>query len=142
MLNNVSIVGRLVRDPSLGGTDNARIARFTLAVDRDYVGTDGKRQADFIPCIAWRQKAEFANKHLTKGQLVGVVGRVVTSNYTAKDGTGRTSVEISVDDFYFLSPRGEQNAASTEAATTTATTDTTTYDNTDTDFAVDSDLPF
>ena len=140
MLNNVSLIGRLVRDPSLSGTDNARISRFTLAVDRDYTGADGKRAADFVPCVAWRQKAEFAAKYLSKGQLIGITGRIATSNYTSKDGTGKTSVEVQVNDYYFLSPRGE-HAANTEAATTTATTDTA-YDNTEDNFAVDSDLPF
>ena len=143
MLNNVSIIGRLVRDPSLGGTDHARVARMTLAVDRDYTSADGKRQADFVPCVAWRSKAEFASKYLHKGSLVGITGRIATSNYTSKDGTGKTAVEINVDDFYFLSPRGE-HAASVEAATTTATTDTTTYNDNDTDdsFVADGDLPF
>ena len=56
MLNRVILMGRLVADPELRQTASGiSVASFRIAVDRNYQnkGT-GERQADFIPCVAWR----------------------------------------------------------------------------------------
>ena len=63
MINNVVLIGRLTRDPELRYTpSNVAVATFTLAVNRNFKGVNGEREADFINCIMWRQQAEnFAN---------------------------------------------------------------------------------
>ena len=65
MLNHITIMGRLTRDPELRMTQSqAQVASFTLAVDRDFGGRDGgEKQTDFIDCVAWRQTAEFVSKY-------------------------------------------------------------------------------
>ena len=82
MLNHITIMGRLTRDPELRYTQSQTpVASFTLAVDRDFGSRDGgEKQTDFIDCVAWRQTAEFVSKYFTKGRwpLFPVVSRSVT----------------------------------------------------------------
>ena len=65
MLNHITIMGRLTRDPELRYTQTQTpVASFTLAVDRDYSNRDtNERQTDFIDCVAWRSTAEFVSKY-------------------------------------------------------------------------------
>ena len=55
MINNVVLIGRLTRDPELRYTpSNVAVATFNLAVNRNFKGANGEREADFINCIMWR----------------------------------------------------------------------------------------
>lgn len=61
MLNHITIMGRLTRDPELRRTGNGvAVTSFTVAVDRDIKSSDGETDTDFIDCVAWRQTGEFA----------------------------------------------------------------------------------
>jgi single-strand DNA-binding protein len=97
-------MGRLTRDPELRHTQGAEpkaVARFALAVDRNYTKPDGKRDTDFFEIETWRQKAEFVSKFYKKGQLVCVEGRLQREDWTDKDGVKRTSYRIVADNCYF-----------------------------------------
>lgn len=78
MLNHITLMGRLTRDPELRYTQSQiPVASFRIAVDRDYGSRDGgERQTDFIDIVAWRQTAEFVSKYFTKGSMVAVSGRL------------------------------------------------------------------
>ena len=81
-INNVSLVGRLVRDPDLRKTQsNQSVCSFTIAVNRDYKKKDGKYEADFIGCLAWNQSADFITQYARKGDEVGIKGRIQTRSY-------------------------------------------------------------
>ena len=103
MLNHITLMGRLTRDPELRYTQsNTPVASFTLAVDRDYGGRDGgERQTDFIDCVAWRQTAEFVSKYFAKGSMAVVSGRLQIRDWTDRDGGKRRSAEVVVDTMYF-----------------------------------------
>ena len=103
MLNHITIMGRLTRDPELRYTQSQTpVASFTLAVDRDYGGRDGgERQTDFIDCVAWRQTAEFVSKYFQKGRMAVVSGRLQSRKWQDRDGNNRTSWEVNVDNIYF-----------------------------------------
>ena len=59
MINNVTLVGRLTRDPELRYTpSNIAITTFNMAVNRNFKNQAGEREADFINCMIWRQQAE------------------------------------------------------------------------------------
>ena len=96
MLNHITLMGRLTRDPELRYTQSQTpVASFTLACDRDFGGRDGsERQTDFIDCVAWRQTAEFVSKYFSKGRLAAVDGRLQIREWTDKDGNKRRSAEI------------------------------------------------
>ena len=102
MLNHITIMGRLTRDPELRYTQSQTpVASFTLAVDRDYTGQDGSRETDFIDCVSWRQGAEFVSKYFRKGSMAVVDGRLQSRKWQDRDGNNRTSWEILTDHTYF-----------------------------------------
>ena len=113
MLNHITIMGRLTRDPELRMTQSqTQVASFTLAVDRDFGGRDGgERQTDFIDCVAWRQTAEFVSKYFSKGRMAVVSGRLQSRKWEDRDGNKRVSWEVVADNVYFGEARrdGDSN---------------------------------
>ena len=103
MLNHITLMGRLTRDPELRYTQSQTpVASFTIAVDRDFGSRDGgEKQTDFIDCVAWRQTAEFVSKYFTKGSMAVVSGRLQIRDWTDRDGGKRRSAEVVVDNMYF-----------------------------------------
>ena len=103
MLNHITIMGRLTRDPELRRTGSGvAVASFTVAVDRDFSPKDGgEKETDFIDCVAWRQTGEFVSKYFTKGRMAVVSGRLQIRSWTDKDGNKRRTAEIVADNVYF-----------------------------------------
>ena len=103
MLNHITIMGRLTRDPELRRTGSGvAVASFTVAVDRDFGGRDGgEKETDFIDCVAWRQTGEFVSKYFTKGRMIVVSGRLQIRSWTDKDGNKRRTAEVVADNVYF-----------------------------------------
>ena len=115
MLNHITIMGRLTRDPELRRTGSGiAVASFTLAVDRDFSPKDGgERETDFIDCVAWRQTGEFVSKYFTKGRMIVVSGRLQIRSWTDKDGNKRRTAEVVADNCYFGdSKRDDQGGSS------------------------------
>ena len=103
MLNHITILGRLTRDPELRRTGSGiAVASFSVAVDRDFSGRDGgEKETDFIDCVAWRQTGEFVSKYFTKGSMIVVSGRLQIRSWTDKDGNKRRTAEVVADNVYF-----------------------------------------
>ena len=116
MLNHITIMGRLTRDPELRRTGSGiAVASFTLAVDRDFKGRDGgERATDFIDVVAWRNTAEFVSKYFTKGRMAVVEGRLQIRDWTDRDGGKRRTAEVIADNIYFGDSRrdGESSGGS------------------------------
>jgi single-strand DNA-binding protein len=94
-MNNVSLVGRLTKEPELRKTQSGTsYLKFTVAVDR-MKKEDG---ADFILCSAWRQQAEFIEQYSDKGTLIGVTGHITTGSYEDR-ATGKKvfTTEVTAD---------------------------------------------
>jgi len=111
MLNHITIMGRLTRDPELRRTGTGvAVASFTLAVDRDFSGKDSEeKETDFIDCVAWRQTGEFVSKYFAKGRMAVVSGRLQIRNWTDKDGNKRRTAEVVADNVYFGDSKKDQN---------------------------------
>jgi single-strand DNA-binding protein len=118
MLNHITIMGRLVRDPELRRTGSGvAVASFTVAVDRDFGGRDGgEKETDFIDCVAWRQTGEFVSKYFTKGSMIVVSGRLQIRPWTDKDGNKRRSAEVVADSVYFGDSKKSSEGNSTYQA--------------------------
>ena len=103
MLNHITIMGRLTRDPELRRTGSGiAVASFTVAVDRDFSSKEGgEKETDFIDCVAWRNTGEFVSKYFTKGRMIVVSGRLQIRNWNDKDGNKRRSAEVVADSCYF-----------------------------------------
>lgn len=107
MLNNITLMGRLTRDPELRHTPNGvPVASFALAVGRP-VKESGERQTDFIDVVVWRNTAEFVTKYFTKGQLCALTGRLQIRDWTDKDGNKRRTAEVVADRIYFAGSKPE-----------------------------------
>ena len=102
MLNTITIMGRLVKDPELrhtvGGTS---VATFSLACERDITDKESNRQTDFIDCTAWGKQAEFISQYFGKGSMAIVSGRLELRDWTDKAGNKRRNAEIRVGNIYF-----------------------------------------
>lgn len=111
MINNVVLVGRLVRDVDLKYTNSGKAAtNFTLAVNRDFKNEQGVNEADFISCAAFGKQAENMARFLGKGSLIGVEGRISTRSYQAKDGKTVYVTEVITSKVGFLESKKQGNA--------------------------------
>ena len=109
-MNKVILAGNLTRDPEYQTTPNGvALARFSIAVQRKFVNSDGNREADFINCVAWRSQADFVNKYFKKGSRIGLTGSLQTRSYEANDGSRRTATEVVVEDVEFVGPKQEDS---------------------------------
>ena len=118
MLNHITIMGRLTRDPELRRTGSGvAVASFTVAVDRDFSPKDGgEKETDFIDCVAWRQTGEFVSKYFTKGRMIVVSGRLQIRSWTDKDGNKRRTAEIVADNVYFGDSKRDGDSGSAYSA--------------------------
>ena len=110
-MNNVSMVGRLTREPELRQTQNTgtSVVNFTVAIDRPVKGQD--KTADFIPVVAWEKTAERVAQHVRKGHRVGVTGRLQTRTYETPDGQKRSVMEVVAQRVDFLEPKHDTNGS-------------------------------
>ena len=103
MLNHIVIMGRLARDPELRRTGSGvAVASFTVGVERDFADAQsGKKDVDWIECVAWRNTGEFVSKYFTKGRMIVVSGRLQIRSWTDREGNKRKSAEVVADNCYF-----------------------------------------
>lgn len=113
-MNNVSLVGRLVRDPEVryGQNESVSVAKFSLAVERKYK-RDGEPTVDFINCTVFGKSAEFTEKYFRKGMRVAITGRIQTGSYKNKDGQTVFTTEIIVESQEIAQSKSESNESST-----------------------------
>lgn len=115
MINRAVICGRLVRDPELRRTSNGTpVTSFTVAVNRTFKNSDGQQEADFLNCVAWNKTAEIVDQYCSKGNLVGVEGRLQSRSYQDNQGNNRTVVEIIADQVQFMQSKDSSAAQASE----------------------------
>ncbi len=104
MLNQIVLVGRLVKTPELKVTDNGKkTSVITLAVPRNYKNQDGQYDTDFLECVLWTGIAENTAEYCKTGDMIGVKGRVQSRIIEKEDGTKRKKTEIVAEKVTFLS---------------------------------------
>ena len=87
-MNNVDLIGRLVRDPDVRYTSDTQmaVATFTIAIERPQRQDGGEKQTDFPRITVFGRQAENCEKYLKKGRMVAIQGRIQTGSYKNKDG--------------------------------------------------------
>lgn len=133
-MNKVFLIGNLTRDPELTETSGGvKICRFTLAVSRNYAGSDGERKTDFFNCVTWRSTAENIARYARKGNKLAVGGSIEFRTYEDNKGEKKTATDVIVQDVEFLTPKASdpQNASPQSGRQTSLLLDTD-----------DSDIPF
>lgn len=138
-MNSICITGNLTRDIELKSSQSGlSVCTFTLAVKRPHTA----ETTDFIPCVAWRQGADFLAKYARKGNRVGVTGVLTSRMYEDRDGKKRTFYEVIASAVELLesrakSPNIEQLARKTQPEQVTGI-----FEQEMGDMLSDDDLPF
>ena len=105
-MNLVVIKGRLSRDPEVRTTQSGtQYARLSIAVDRPTKQGE-ERKADFFPCIAWGETADFIGNYFTKGKEILAKGRIQTGKYTTESGENRYTTDVVIDRVEFCGSKG------------------------------------
>lgn len=103
MLNQVTLVGRLTRDPEIKRTmDGNPVTNVTVAINRHFKNQKGELEADFIPCTIWRRAAENTALYCKKGSMVGITGRLQTRHYENQEGKRIYVTEVIADSIQFI----------------------------------------
>ena len=105
-MNQFVGVGRLVAKPEVKESENGKkYINYTIAVQRSYKNADGEYETDFLDVVSFGQVAESTAEYCEKGDIIGVKGRIETSNYEIEDGEKRKSTQIIADRVTFLSSK-------------------------------------
>lgn len=111
MLNRITLQGRFTKDPEIRSTQNQTIfCNFMVACDRNFSGQDGQKQTDFIPCVAWKQKAQFLGQYFHKGDMILLSGMLTSRQYDDQNGQRKTVYEILVDEINFCGSKTQGQA--------------------------------
>ena len=106
MLNQVVLVGRIVKNPELRVTDSGKkVTTVTLAVPRSYKNTSGEYDTDFLDCTLWTNVAENTVEYCQTGDMVGVKGRIQSRIYEDDEGNKNKRTEIVAEKVTFLSSK-------------------------------------
>ena len=104
MLNQVILVGRLVKSPELQLTETGRkMSLITLAVPRSYKNINGEYDTDFLDCTLWTNIAENTAEYCKTGDVIGIKGRVQSRLVEKEDGTKIKKTDIIAEKVTFLS---------------------------------------
>lgn len=115
-MNKVVLIGRITKDIEVKNTSSGMaVAAFSLAVNRDYKNAEGKYDADFINCVAFKQNAETISKYVHKGDKFCVIGKISTRNYDDSNGKKVYVTEVIVDGFEFLEPKKNDDSVNISA---------------------------
>jgi len=105
-INNVTLTGRLTRNPETTTTPSGKaLCKFTLAV-----GRQKNDEVDFIPIVTWNKTAEFASKYFTKGQRVGLKGEIRTRTWDDDDGRKHYATEVVAESVCFMDSKSTPQA--------------------------------
>ena len=103
MLNQVVLVGRLVKTPELQLTENGKkISKITLAVPRSYKNMNGEYETDFLDCTLWTNVAENTSEYCQTGDMIGIKGRIQSRVIEGTDGAKKKKTEIVAEKVTFL----------------------------------------
>lgn len=109
MLNQIVLVGRLVRDPEVRKAKNgSSYSYITLAIPRSYKNVNGEYETDFIDCTLWKLMATNTKEYCKKGDIVGVKGRLESRSYE-KDGETKYVTEVIAERVTFLSSNSKES---------------------------------
>ena len=99
--NNVNLVGRLTKDIEIKKTNSGKeVTTFSLAVNDKKV--NDQQVSFFFNIVAWEQCARYLKQYVSKGDLIGVNGRLTTRSYQNTRGEKVTVTEVVADDVMLL----------------------------------------
>ena len=115
-MNKTILIGRLAKDNDVRyAANNTMVLRNTLAVDRRFK-KEGQQNADFIQIIAFGKSAEFISNYFSKGQKIGIVGRIQTGSYDNAEGKKVYTTDIVVEETDFVESKSNNSQSNTKTA--------------------------
>lgn len=140
MINNFSGVGRMTKDVEIRQTQNGKsVGTFSLAINRSFTNANGKREADFIPCVVFGNQADNMQQYTSKGSLIGVTGRLQHRTYENKEGRNVHVYEIVCQNVSFLETKNSNQQNNQQRGQAQSTSDNP-FDNAND--PIDETLPF
>lgn len=104
MINQVTLVGRLTRNPELRHTgEGTPVANITLAVERSFKNKQGEIETDFVQCTLWKKTAENTVQYCRQGSIIGINGWIQTRSYENNEGNRVYVTEVIADTVKFIS---------------------------------------
>ncbi len=104
MLNQVILIGRLVKKPELRVSEGGvNYIKATLAVQSEFKNKDGEYDTEFLEFTAFGKLAENTSKHCDKGSLLNIVGSLNNNVYKDKNGVNHYQLSIIANKVSFLS---------------------------------------
>jgi single-strand DNA-binding protein len=137
-INKVLLMGNLTRDPQLSYTPNqTAVVDFGIATNRKWVGQDGSQREEtcFVDCRMFGKRAEVINKYCKKGNPLFIEGRLTFDSWEAQDGSKRSKLRVTVENFQFMGGGGGGGAGQT--LQNTSSTDSNAQQQ-----ANEDDIPF
>lgn len=107
-MNKVALVGRLTKDAEVRGEGKKAFAKFTVAVNRPFKNENGDYDADFINCTAFGSTAEFIENWFSKGDPIGITGRIQTGSYENKEGVKVYTTDVVVEGAEFVGSKNDE----------------------------------
>lgn len=115
MLNQIVLVGRLARDIEVKESESGkRVANILLAIPRSFKNIDGGYDTDFIDCVAFDSIAQNTAEYCHKGDIIGVKGRLQSTNYEKEDGSKQNRISTVAEKVTFLSTSRKEPEAERE----------------------------
>lgn len=108
-MNSVQLVGRLAKDIDVRANNDSTVAKFSVAVNREFKNSQGGYDADFISCVAFGKTAEFIAKYFSKGMKIGVIGRIQTGSFTNRDGQKVYTTDVVAEKAEFVESKNAVN---------------------------------
>ncbi len=112
--NKVQLIGNLGNAPEVRNTETGKkLVRFSVATNEQYKNAKGERitETQWHNIIAWGKVADIAEKYLAKGSEVALEGKLVSRNYTDKEGNKKFVTEIQVNELLMLGKATEKLVA-------------------------------
>ena len=85
----------------------ATVAHFDIAVQKKT--SDRNAPPNYFPVTCWGRTADFAEKYLSKGRKVCVVGEPRAHGWIGQDKDAKAEIEMSADEVEFLSPKTSED---------------------------------
>lgn len=102
-LNRVLLIGNVTNDPESRALTNGHFTGFTVATNESWTDKSGQKQerTEWHNIESYGKLAEIAGKHVVKGMLVYVEGKLQTRNWD-DNGQKKYKTVINVDEIKFL----------------------------------------
>ncbi|KEF38888.1 single-strand binding protein [Schinkia azotoformans MEV2011] len=132
MINQVTLVGRITKDPELRYTgDGIAVSNFTIALNRNFKNANGQYDTDFVNCNIWRKPAETVANFCLKGSLIGITGRLQSRHYENSEGKRVYVTEVVAEDIKFISLKNNKNSSQSRSSNAVTNNNNTANHNTE-----------